>query len=188
MNICSLANAKSKFVQKMEMYCDVGQKDVEHAIGYKIVYGLMDEYKNKNYIVTYDNFFFNPTLFWDLLKVGVHVTGTCMTNCKGWLGILTIDPKKGSRRQLWYHMHASGKLVIVSWFDNKPISILSTTFSLIDLTSATFVTWWHLTNPLENPTSAMLIHYQEHMHGIDVQDRLYGYYTLQMHDHKWWHQ
>jgi hypothetical protein len=64
---------------------------------------------------------------------------------------------------------------------------MSTTFSLIDLLDATFTTWWHLTNPLEIPTSPMLIHYQVHMCGVDVQDQLCGYYTLQMHDHKWWH-
>ncbi len=57
MKICCLANAKSKFVQKMEMYYGVSHEDVEQAIGYKVVYGLMDGYKNKNYIVTYDNFF-----------------------------------------------------------------------------------------------------------------------------------
>jgi len=168
----------------METYCGVGHEDVEHAIGYKIVYGLMDGYKNNNYIVTYDNFFSNLTLFWDLLKVGVHATWNCRTHCKGRLGALIIDPKKGSRRQLWYHMHASSKLAIVSWFDNKPIFILSSTFSLIDLTSVTFATRWHLISPLEIPTSPILIHYQEHMCGIDVYDQLRGSYTLQMHDHQ----
>jgi hypothetical protein len=83
----------------MEMYCGAGHEDVEHAIGHKIVYVLIDEYKNKNYIMTCDNFFCSPTLFWDLLKVGVHATGTCRIDCKGWLGALTIDPKKGSRGQ-----------------------------------------------------------------------------------------
>jgi hypothetical protein len=63
MKIYCLVNAKSKFVPKMEMYCGVGHEDVEHAIGHKIVYVLMDEYKNKNYIVTCDNFFSSPTLF-----------------------------------------------------------------------------------------------------------------------------
>jgi hypothetical protein len=81
-------------------------------------------------------------------------------------------------------MHASSKLAIVSWFDNKPISILSTTFSLIDLIGATLATQWHLLSALEIPTSPMLIHYQEHMCGIDVYDQLHRYYTLQMHDHK----
>jgi hypothetical protein len=56
MKICYLANAKSKFVQKIEMYCGVGHEDAKHATGYKIVYGLMDGYKNKNYIVTSDSF------------------------------------------------------------------------------------------------------------------------------------
>jgi hypothetical protein len=83
-------------------------------------------------------------------------------------------------------MHVLGELAIVSWFDNKPISILSITFSLIDLIGATFATWWHLTSLLEIPTSPMLIHYQEHMRGVDVHDQLCGYYTLQMHGHKWW--
>jgi hypothetical protein len=93
----------------MEMNCGVGHEDVEHAIRHKIVYVLMDGYKNKNYIVTCDNFFSSPTLFWDLLKVGVHAIGTCMTNYKRWLGALTTDSKKGSRGQLWYRMHASNK-------------------------------------------------------------------------------
>jgi len=153
MKICCLVNAKSKFVQKREVYCGVGHEDVEHATRYKIVYGLMDGYENKNYIMTCDNFFPSPTLFWDRLKVGVHATWTCRIDCKGWLSALTIDPKKGSRGQLWYCMHASSKLVIVSWFDNKPISILSITFNLIDFTCATFATWSHLTNPLGIPTS-----------------------------------
>ncbi len=74
MKIWCLANAKSKFFQKMEVYCDVGHEDVEHAIGYKIVYGLMDVNKNKNHIVTCDKLKKNLTPFWDLLKVGVHAT------------------------------------------------------------------------------------------------------------------
>jgi hypothetical protein len=81
----------------MEIYCGVGHEDVEHATMYKIVYGLMDGYKNKNYIVTYDNFFSCLTLFWNLLKVGVHAKRTCKIDFKGSLGALTIDPKKGSR-------------------------------------------------------------------------------------------
>jgi len=85
----------------MEMYCDVGHEDVEHATRYKIVYGLMDGYKNNNYIVTCDNLFSRLTLFLDLLKVEVHAKGTCRIDCKGSLGALPIDPNKGSRGQVW---------------------------------------------------------------------------------------
>jgi hypothetical protein len=63
MKICCLTNAKSRFVQKMDMYYGVGHEDVEYATGYKIVYGLMDGYKNKNYIMTCDNFSFSLHCF-----------------------------------------------------------------------------------------------------------------------------
>jgi hypothetical protein len=54
--IWCLANAKSKFVQKMEIYYGVGHEDVKHVNGYKIVIGLVDGYKNNNHLVTCDNF------------------------------------------------------------------------------------------------------------------------------------
>jgi hypothetical protein len=59
--IWCLANAKYIFVEKMKMYCGVGHEDVEHTTKYKIVYEFMNEYKNKNHIVTYNHSFFNPT-------------------------------------------------------------------------------------------------------------------------------
>jgi hypothetical protein len=79
----------------MKVYCGANHEDVEHAIGYKIVVRLMDEYENKNHIVTCDNFFSSPTLFLDLLKVEVHATWSCKSNWKGWLSFITIDPKRG---------------------------------------------------------------------------------------------
>ncbi len=67
-------------------------QDAKHGSKYKIVIGLMDEYKNKNHIVTCDNFFSNLTLFWDHLKVGVHATRTYKTYWKERFSALTIDP------------------------------------------------------------------------------------------------
>jgi hypothetical protein len=48
-------------------------------------------YKNKNHIVTCDNVFSNFTLFWDLLKVRVHVVEICRIDYKGLPNALTID-------------------------------------------------------------------------------------------------
>ncbi len=163
----------------MEVNCGPSHENAKHATRYKIVYGLMDGQKNKNCSVTCDNFFSSPTLFWDLFKVVVHATNTCRIDRKGCLSALTIDPKKGSRRQLWYHMHASSKLRTISQFDHKLVFILFVAFSPIGHSCATFAIRWHLTSPLETPFSQMLVHYHEHLRGVDVQDQLYGYYTLQ---------
>jgi hypothetical protein len=55
---------------KIKMHCGVSHEDAKHATRYKIVYGLMNKYKNKNYIVTCDNFFSSFTLFWNLENWG----------------------------------------------------------------------------------------------------------------------
>jgi hypothetical protein len=53
----------------------------------------MNMYKNMNLIVTCDNVFSNFTLFWDLLKVGVHVVEICKIDSKGLPNVLTFDQK-----------------------------------------------------------------------------------------------
>ncbi len=55
---------------KTKMHCGVSHEDAKHATKYKIVYGLMNKYNNKNYIVTCDNFFSSFTLFWNLENWG----------------------------------------------------------------------------------------------------------------------
>ncbi len=95
--IWCLIDVKSKFVQKMEVYCGTCHEDAKHATWCKIMYGLMDGYKNKNHIVRCDNFFSNLALFWDLLEVGVHAIRTYMIDRNRWPSALTIDPKRGSR-------------------------------------------------------------------------------------------
>jgi hypothetical protein len=94
---------------------------------------------------------------------------------------LIIDP---NNRSSLLPQHVLDKLVVVSWFDNKSISIV---FSPIDPISGTFATQWHLTNSFEIPTSPKLVHYLEHMCEVDVQDQFRGNYMLQMWDHKYWH-
>ena len=55
----ALANAKSKFVQKLEVFCEkeesLNAKD-EALVGYKVVMRLLEGLENKGHIVTCDNF------------------------------------------------------------------------------------------------------------------------------------
>ena len=66
----ALANAKSKFVQKLEVNC--GKKELldtkdEALVGYKVVMRLLEGLEDKGHIVTCDDFFTSPILFWDLM-------------------------------------------------------------------------------------------------------------------------
>jgi hypothetical protein len=83
----ALANAISKFVQKLEVYCgkeeSLNAKD-EALVGYKVVMRLLEGLEVKGHIVTCDNFFTSPKLFWDLMLKGIDATGTTKTDRKGW--------------------------------------------------------------------------------------------------------
>jgi phage terminase large subunit-like protein len=89
-------------------------------------------------------FFTSPDLFWQLLQDGIYAIGTCRTNRKGWPDALTISPSAGERGQLWYRVHASERMVAVTWYDNKPVSFLSTTCSPIDPTKSLYINRWHV--------------------------------------------
>ena len=84
-------------------------------------------------------------------------------------------------------MHTSNLLATITWYDNKPISLLSTTFSLIDMNDVVFVKMWHKIAEKFISSSPILVHYQTHLRGVDVADQLQGYHTVQNKDHKWWH-
>src|SRR5579875_3737439 len=71
--IWCLANSNSKYVQRMEVYCGAStSEDDNHATGFKIVNQLMCGHEGKGHIVTCDNFFTSPKLFWCLLQKGIY--------------------------------------------------------------------------------------------------------------------
>ena len=186
--IWCLANSVSKYVQHMEVYCGAStSEDDNHATGFKIVNQLMRGHEGKGHIVTCDNFFTSPKLFWCLLQKGIYATGRCRSNRVGWPNALTINPRTRSRGQLWFRMHASGRMAAICWFDNKPVTLLSTAFSPLDANGQVYISRWHNGEFVSVPCSPILIHYQETMRGVDVQDQLRGYYSVQQKDHKWWH-
>jgi hypothetical protein len=101
--------------------------------------------------------------FLDLLKGGVCAPRICRIDQNGQPNALTIDPKRVSRSNSRISCMLQVSFVVVSYFDNKPISILYTTFSPIDHVGVTFTIRWHLINSLDILTSPMLVHYHDHM-------------------------
>ena len=104
---------------------------------------------------------------------------------------MTIDKAKAVRAvprgTIWWRMYASHQLAAVTWLDNKPVTILTTAVSPIDATNELFVGRWHKNAVKDISCSPTLVHYQNHVRGVDVQDQLQGNYSVQTRDHKWWH-
>ena len=78
-------------------------------------------------------------------------------------------------------------MTAITWYDNKPVCLISTACSPSAPSKSLFVNRWHVNSSIEIPLSPILVHYHTHMRGVDVQDQLRNYYSVQRRDHKWWH-
>jgi hypothetical protein len=164
------ANSVSKYVHKISIYCGASKNQEKSGnIGEKTILSLMRGLGGKRHIVTCDKFFKSPSLFWELLQDEIYATCTIRTNRKGWPEALTIAPSSGERGQLWYRVHASNRMTAITWYDNKPVSLISTTYSPSAPSKSLFVNRWHVNNSIEIPLSPVLVHYHTHMREVDVQ-------------------
>ena len=125
----------------------------------KKVLSLLSGLGGNGHIVTCDNVFTSPSLFWELLQDEIYATGLIRTNRKGWPEALTINPSSGEHGQLWYRVHASICMTTITWYDNKPVSLISTACSPIGPSKSSFVNCWHVNNSIEIPSSPILNHY-----------------------------
>jgi hypothetical protein len=96
---------------------------------------------------------------------GIGATSTTKTNRKGWPQALTLAKEGPERGDIHWRMHTSNLLATVTWYDNKLVSLLSTTFSPIDMNDDVFVKRWHKNAEKSIPSSPILVHYQAHMRG-----------------------
>lgn len=93
--------------------------------------------------MTYDNIFTSPKLFWNLMLKGIGVADTTKTVGRDhWPQMLNLTKEGPERGDILWKMHASNLLVAVTWYDNKPSSLLSMVFSLIDVNNDVFVKTW----------------------------------------------
>jgi hypothetical protein len=108
------------------------------------------------YIITFHNFW----IFWRMGFVPQGFVGLIKT---GSFMVWLLIQKEGQEDSYNISCLFQVSFVAVSYLDNKPISILSTTFSPIDHVGVTFIIWWHLINSFEILTSPMLVHYHDHI-------------------------
>lgn len=139
----------------------------EALVGYKVVMCLLEGQEDKGHIVTCE--FFNFTQ----IVLGFDVAmGTTKTNKQGWPQALTLANQGPERGNILQRMHASNVLATITWYDNKPVSLLSTAFLTNDMKHLVFLKICRKTAEKSIVSSHILVHYQTHMRGVDVADQL----------------
>ena len=67
---------------------------------------LLERLEDKSHIVTCDNYFTSPKLFWDLVLKGSGTTCTNKTNRKGWPQALTLAKEGLEKGDIHWRIHA----------------------------------------------------------------------------------
>ncbi|XP_033748367.1 piggyBac transposable element-derived protein 4-like isoform X2 [Pecten maximus] len=178
------ADSTNGYVNKLQIYTGrAGNEQGKREVGLaaRVVTDLTRDIVGSSRHVYVDNFFSSPQLFSDLLKDGLYACGTCRINRKGFPSGISKEnvKKKGD-----FTMLQSGNLVASVWFDNKPVTFLSTN---ADPTTLHEVRRKNKDGSERVQLAPSVVKmYGDNMNAVDRADQLRMQYTCARKCYKWW--
>lgn len=161
------------------------------ASAYPVIRLLDNElYHNRNHICFVDNFFNGLYLCMDLLGKGIHTCGTFRTN-RVKVSTPVFYTKTGAGRGERGEMKQSKigeNMYITSWFDKKPVNMLSTfpTYSNTCIRNDRNKKSGVYTK-LKLPRPTIIAAYNKGMGGTDLFDQFLSYYRTSVKTKRWPH-
>ena len=184
------------YLYNFDVYQGKVTKETEVGLGKSVVVRLMSVLY-RGCVVACDRFFNSIALCYELLKHGMFVIGTIMTNRRGLPSGFAIS-KGAAQKTLtrgtwatWTRSTEHGDITATRWMDNKPVYFLGTygtgttptTLPRMDKGGSTT----HGTR-IDVPCPDMVAHYQGTMGGVDTFDHLRAAYTCRLKmKGKWYH-
>ncbi|XP_062614405.1 piggyBac transposable element-derived protein 4-like [Saccostrea cucullata] len=171
----------SGFCHQLDLYLGRDQyKGV--PVGQTVVFKLTEELKGKNHHVFFDSFFTSVELAKGLLARKIFCCGTIVRNRKGFPSDLkSVTPKfQGD-----YVTRQDGQLTATVWMDNRPVSVLSTMTSPLEMAT-------NVSRRLKDGTAVSVPrpqsigYYQSYFRGVDLFDQLRSKYPVGRASKKWW--
>lgn len=125
--VWAMADATNGYILQQQIYTgkNVEQRMPDVGLGTRVVLDLTRGYENQGYIIVTDNFYTSPTLAQKLLQKGINSLGTVKGNNRD-LPKELVFPKKPKPMRGSSSWRTCGRLLAVSWYDNKPVYFLST--------------------------------------------------------------
>ena len=122
-----MADATNGYILEQQIYTGktLEQTNPEVGLGTRVVLDLTQGYDHKGHIVVTDNFYTSPILAQKLQNRGIECLGKVKGNTRGFPKELVFPqkPKPARGSGSWRNC---GKILAVSWFDNKAVYFLST--------------------------------------------------------------
>ena len=154
---------------------NVEQRMPEVGLGARVVLDL-----TQRYVVVIDNFYTSPTLAQKLLQKEINSLGTVKGNTRG-LPKELVFPQKAKPAGESSCWRTCGRMLAVSWYDNKPVYFFSTIFKPLhapDTQQANKeVKRRSKQGVLQVPCPTVLKGYNKYMCGFDQADHNNRYYS-----------
>ena len=194
--VWALCCSVTGYLYNFDVYQGKVGKDTETGLGMSVVVRLMSVLY-RGCVVACDRFFNSIALCYELLKNGMQLIGTVMTNRKGLPRGFHMEKGRAKKHltrgtfSSWTKGTDYGTISATRWMDNKPVYFLGTYQTG---TEATVVRRMdksgceaHGTR-LDVPCPDVVRSYQENMGGVDTFDHLRAAYTCRLKMRgKWYH-
>ena len=169
-----------------ETFSDISTDNDKLGLGGKVVVCLTQSMP-KGSVVFCDRYFTTVALVDDLLKRGIYCTGTIMKNRIQSVGKKLKGDKeltKDGRGTSDAVKDRNNKICLVKWFDNKPITLMS---SFVGINPEGSCRRWSKKDSkyIEIKCPKIVQEYNKHMGGVDMSDRLISYYRIKTRTKKW---
>lgn len=139
-----------------------------------------------NHRLYYDNFFSSTSLAGELKQKGIYTVSTVNpTRTQGGAKELETDKVLKSRGRGSYDYRKNDGVILVKWFDNRAVHLLSTFEGVEPL--STVLRWDRKQKRhIEVQRPSIVGEYNRHMGGIDLLDFLMSRYKISMKSKKWY--
>ena len=178
--VWTLVDRESKYVMNFEVYTGKNTSDQETVIessALAVVNRLISCLKeNSNHIVAMDSWFSGIPLYRSLLARGFYAVGTVRSNRKGISPELISECRQLQRGQhVFRQFNDCDELILVSWFDKKPVNLLST---YCDPNKITEIARHDKYPSTSYDCPEVMTEYTHNMRGVDVFAQIQSYYQI----------
>ena len=166
-----LADSKQPYVMDFQIYTGKDERTPEEGLANRVIEDLLSPLYDRGHILYTDNFYSNPLKFLDLENKGTLAVGTVRNNRIGMPDAMrhpNVNLQRGQSEFL-----KTGNLTAVHWKDKRDVYALSTAHG--NEVSEVMPFKPHL-----------IVDYNMHMNGVDRNDQLLSYYSMNRKTLKWW--
>ena len=179
------ADSHAGYLCDFEVYSGKQKDGIENGLAYTVVTNLCKSIYGKWHKIFFDNFFTSYQLIEEL-----YMNKTCGTVRAGRKNFpAEIFGKDTTKKMNWGELEwrSKGPVSVVTWIDKKPVHVAGTVTKTPGSEEQTMVKrWWKDGEQEDIPCPEIIKEYNQFMGGVNKNDQLKSYYSINLFTKKRW--